>query len=358
MDQMLGRIEDISPRTGLKPLLQINVTLISKYDSPIDLLSVSSRAQVFFKEKGVAVGSIPTAYIGDAYIEWRSRTVMSGDNNSIILLLPIDFDLLGGIEDIRQGHDVEIQLWTNFNGIERLPQGTIGQRVVAGDVLDSRYNAQGVLGTIAKSRWVELLSEWRYSPEKRRAAEELGKTIREAQEAKRQAEEAAKAAKEAAQLTAITSLSEAYLDEARALGKRALAWAGISLLVAAAGIYSMVFYVRQSMSDKFTLPEAVIRGAVLAVIFGAFTLCLRIYEAYRHLEVVNRHRVNIGRTFEAFKAAQPTDKAKEIMAAITAENMLAFGKSGFAGKDSPNQGPLGGATELIKAMLEKQGRAP
>ncbi len=39
----------------------------------------------------------------------------------------------------------------------------------------------------------------------------------------------------------------------------------------------------------------------------------------RHLEVVNRHRVNIGRTFEAFKAAQPTDRAQEIMSAITAE---------------------------------------
>lgn len=354
MDQMLGRIEDIAPRTGLKPLLQINVTLISKYDLAIDLVSVTSRVQVFFKEKGQAVSSIPTNYIGDAFIEWRSKTVMPGDSNSITLLLPVDFDLLGGIEDVRQGYDVEIQLWTTFSGIERQQQGTIGNRLVAGDVLDARYNAQGVLGTIAKSRWVELLNEWRYSPEKRRAAEELGKTIREAQEAKRQAEEAAAAAKEAAQLTAVTSLSEAYLDEARVLGKRSLAWAGISLLVAAAGIYSMVFYVRQSVSDKFTLPEAVIRAAVLAVEFGAFTLCLRIYEAYRHLEVVNRHRVNIGRTFEAFKAAQPTDRAKEIMAAITAENMLAFGKSGFGGKDSPNQGPLGGASELIKAILEKQ----
>src|SRR5260370_3978181 len=191
MDQMLGRIEDFSPRLGLKPQLQINVTLISRYDSAIDLLNVNSRAKVFFKDKGQAVASIPTNYIGDALIEWRSRTVSPGDNNSITLLLPVDFDLLGGIEDARQGHDVEISLWTTFNGIERQTQGTIGQRVVAGEILDSRYNSQGVLGTIAKSRWTELLNEWRYSPEKRRAAEELGKTIREAQEAKRQAEEAA-----------------------------------------------------------------------------------------------------------------------------------------------------------------------
>ena len=114
-------------------------------------------------------------------------------------------------------------------------------------------------------------------------------------------------------------------------------------------------YVSASLADKFTLPGAVIRVIVIAAIFGAFTMCLRIYEAYRHLEVVNRHRVNIGRTFEAFKAAQPTEKAKEVMAAITADNMLAFGKSGFGGKDSPNQGPLAGATELVKAILDKQG---
>src|SRR4029077_13571590 len=260
MDQMLGRIEDFSPRLGLKPQLQINVTLISRYDSAIDLLNVNSRAQVFFKEKGQPVSSIPTNYIGDALIEWRSRTVSPGDGNSITLLLPVDFDLLGGIEDVRQGHDVEIQLWTTFNGIERQPQGTIGQRVVAGEVLDSRYNSQGILGTIAKSRWTELLNEWRYSSEKRRAAEELGKTIREAKEAKRQAEEAATAAKNAAHLTAVTSLAEAYSDDAKVLGSRSLIWAAITLGIAAVGAVAMIFYVRQSMTDKFTLAEAVIRA--------------------------------------------------------------------------------------------------
>jgi hypothetical protein len=355
MDQILGRIEEFATRSGLKPLLQTNVALISKYDSAIDLMAVNSRVSVLFSEKGRAVSSIPTAYIGDAHIEGRLRTVLPGDGNSITLLLPVDFDLLGGIEDIRQGHDVDISLWVTFEGIERQTQGTIGQRVVGGEIFDARNNTQWVSGTIAKSKWTEFLNEWGYSPSQRDASKELSKTIREAQEARRQAEEAAMAAKEAAHLTAVTSLSEAYSDEAKVLRKRSLYWAAIMLLVAAVGSLAMVLYVRESMTDKFTLPEAVIRAVVIAVIFGVFTLCLRIYEAYRHLEVVNRHRVNIGRTFEAFKAAQPTEKAKEIMAAITADNMLAFGKSGFAGKDSPNQGPLPGATELIKAILERQG---
>ena len=41
--------------------------------------------------------------------------------------------------------------------------------------------------------------------------------------------------------------------------------------------------------------------------------------------------------------------------ASTGVNMLAFGKSGVGGKDSPNQGPLAGAAELVKAILDKQG---
>jgi hypothetical protein len=203
---------------------------------------------------------------------------------------------------------------------------------------------------------MELLTEWGYSSTRRDATKaltkELTKLIQETRQAKQQAEEAAAGAKQAAQLTAVTSLSEAYLEESKVLGKRSRTLGVISLVIAAGGTLAMIFYARQSMTDNFNLPEAVIRAVVIAAIFGAFTLCLRIYEAYRHLEVVNRHRVNIGRTFEAFKAAQPTEKAKEVMAAITADNLLAFGKSGFGGKDSPNQGPLGGATELIRAVLE------
>jgi hypothetical protein len=38
----------------------------------------------------------------------------------------------------------------------------------------------------------------------------------------------------------------------------------------------------------------------------------------------------------------------------TADSILSFGKSGFAGKDSPNQGPLPGAAEIIKAILENK----
>jgi len=178
MDQVLARIEGFGARTGIKPSLQITLNLTSKYDHVIDLLTVNSRTWVYFSERGMTVSPIPNQYAGDALVERPPRTLNPGDANSITLLLPIDFDLLGGIEDSRQAHDLEVSLNMTFNGIERQQQGTVGQRVVAGDVLDARNGTQAVIATITKSRWAEFLNEWQYSAEKRRAAEEFNRTIR------------------------------------------------------------------------------------------------------------------------------------------------------------------------------------
>ena len=169
---------------------------------------------------------------------------------------------------------------------------------------------------------------------------------------KKEAESAAKAAKGAAELAAVSNLASAYQEEANTFKWRSWVWAVISLLAAGGGTVVMYIFVQESLKTQtFTLPQALLRAVVIAVIFGAFHLCLRTYQAYCHLEVVNRHRVNIGRTYEAFKEAQPTDKAKEVMAALTAEHMLAFGKSGLLPRDLSVQSPVSGASELVRAVM-------
>ena len=174
MDQVTGRIESFAPEGGLKPFLRMNVTIKSASVSVIDLMSVDARVTVLFSEKERAVSSIPTTFVGNAHVEWHSRMFGPGDNNSLTFLWPVDFDLLGGIEDIRQGHDVSVSLWITFNGFERQQgQAAVPGRAVAGEILDARTNAQGVSGTIAKSRWIELLNEWGYSPSRRDATKEF-----------------------------------------------------------------------------------------------------------------------------------------------------------------------------------------
>jgi hypothetical protein len=357
MDSIQGRIEGLSAQGGLTPVLRIMLQLTSQVDFPIDLVSVLSRAFVNFSESNKRQDMGMGQYVSEAFLDSNyGSTLTATHSGSLSLLLPLSFDLMGAIEELRHGRDVVLNLGIRINGRERLPDGHAGPRSIVVDVADARGQQIYVTEVVARSTWEELLKQWNYpsgfgDPRKR-----IQETVELTLEARRQAEEAANAAKSASELTAVIGLSDAYSKEARVLWRRSLVWLAISVGVAFLGSRVMFRFVSESFGGKFSLPEATVRAVVIAAILGVFTLCLRIYEAYCHLEVVNRHRVNIGRTFEAFKAAQPTERAKEIMSAITADNLLAFGKSGFGGKDSPNQGPLAGAKELIRSILEREPR--
>src|ERR1700733_1121206 len=357
MDAINGRIELFNAQGGLVPRLRITVELTNKGDYAIDLVSMLSRTFVNFSENDRPQDMSMGEYLNEAYLDSNlTFTMTTTAPTPLNLLLPLDFDLLGGIEERRRGRDVVINLGLRVIGRERLSDGQPGTRTPAIDVADSRTSSTYLTGVIAKSTWEDFLKQWKHPSGVGDPAKRIAEALEGAREARRQAEEAANAAKSASELTAVIGLADAYSKEASVLWRRSVGWLIISLLVACLGAFVMYRFVSESLDAKFSLPEATVRAVVIAAIFGVFTLCLRIFEAYCHLEVVNRHRVNIGRTFEAFKAAQPTERAKEIMSAITADNLLAFGKSGFGGKDSPNQGPLAGASELINSILEKQPR--
>jgi hypothetical protein len=207
---------------------------------------------------------------------------------------------------------------------------------------------------VARSTWEAILKKLNFAPDLATLRADLISTIKDANKAKREAEEAAVGAKEAATLTAVTNLASAYQEEANGFRKRSYGWAAVCIVLGLVAAFLMTVFVRESLTAVFSVPQAIIRTVILGSVFGVLTISIRVYESYLHLEVVNRHRVCIGRRFEAFKAAQPTEHAKEIMAAITAEHMLSFGKSGFAPKDSPNAGPLPVVSDLVKAILEKK----
>jgi cation transport ATPase len=272
----------------------------------------------------------------------------------------MDADVLAELENERAERDVTFYLYVNYSGITRHQDGSM-KEVFAGSVADEKYSSQAVLFIIPRSLWQQTIQRFSMPTvtslkDLAKMSAEISAAKSEAEQAAKAAQEAAKAAKEAATLTAVTNLAQAYQEEAVTLKRRSWIWALFCIAIAAGIAYGISAFIKESLSlgSNFNVSIAILRSVVLAVAFGIFSLCLRVYESYRHLEVVNRHRVNIGRTFEAFKAAQPTERAQEIMSAITAEHMLAFGKSGFAPKDSPNQGPLTDFSELLKSVLDKK----
>jgi len=75
MEQILGRIEEVGPQTGLIPALRMNVALNNKNSFALDVISVLSRASISFGDGArIAVG-IPHSYIGEVYVDWGSTTI-------------------------------------------------------------------------------------------------------------------------------------------------------------------------------------------------------------------------------------------------------------------------------------------
>jgi len=354
MELIVGRIDDVSAEPGIRPRLRLSLAISNRNAFAIGITQMTAKASVSFSQDGRIESPGTGSYIGEVGVENIPWGFAPGDSNFSYMYLPIGMDVLSAIETQRQGRDIAFQVTVSIVGFQRDQNGATTGPMITTALTDSRSQGnQYVTTIIAKSRWRELLDQIGFNPELINPFEQLAETIKSARAAQQQAEEAATAARGAAALRAVTDLAGAYKAEADTFNERARTWGKLSIFVAVLAALVMGFYVWESRVPNFNAAQAVIRAVVIAGLFGALTLCLRVFESYKHLEVVNRHRVNIGRTFETLKAAQPTDRAKEILSAITAENMLSFGKSGFAPKDSPNQGPLSGATELIKTIVDK-----
>jgi len=362
MNQVIGRIEGLNAKPGLRPSLEIQLSISNPNDIGFDFTWLIARATVAFFD----ISSQPTSTespqeLGFVFPEYGLISLGPSGKNSMALSLPVDAALIADLEEARKERDVTFSLYVSFTAIPRTRDGALGNPF-GGSIADERYSSQAVIFIIPKSLWMTVIQRFTAIPsiyslkELSRSISETNAARKQAEQAAKAADEAAKAAKGAATLTAVTNLAQAYQEEAVTLKHRSWIWAILCILIAAGIAYGIYWFIRESLiaGGSFTTAIAILRAVVLAVGFGMFSLCLRVYESYRHLEVVNRHRVNIGRTFEAFKAAQPTERAQEIMSAITAENMLTFGKSGFAPKDSPNQSPLTDFSELVKSVLEKK----
>lgn len=197
---------------------------------------------------------------------------------------------------------------------------------------------------------------------RRPTLEQLGRDLTTAREKVKESSDLAETAKVKArealgalELKAIVGLAGAYNDEVKKMNFRGWVWAGLSIGAIASTVGFLGWFVYLSLSSQtLTLEHSLFRVGVLAIMFGIFHLCLRTQQAYRHLEVVNRHRVNIARSFEKFVDAMPSDAAKDQLAYLAAEHMLVFGRSGLLSRDLSVQTPVSVGRSFASQMFSKK----
>lgn len=355
IQQLTGRIEDIFPDAGLQPRLRFALTVNNRNKYALELINVVARLHVQFSEEGHSSGPGMGPYVIEAVHDrvFSSGTISSGESNGLSLSVPFPFHVFTEFETARAGRDVIFQLNVALTAIERTPQGDLGTKYLAAELVHERIGGNQFLPLpVPKSRWGTMLNSLGYSEELRGSKQTLLDAVQGALRAKREAEDAARATREASSITGVITLAQAYHEEAGRLRKTSHWWLIAASLLGVVSLTLMGFYVYESFIwAQFTASQTVVRVAVLGGLFAGFGLCMRSYNAYQHLELLNRHRVNIGKTFEIFKSAQPSDKAKDVLAAITAQEMIDFGRGNFPGKDA-TESQLSLVTEVFKNLVD------
>jgi len=358
MVDVKGRIERVWAEAGIQSRLLFTVILSHSSKDVLNVCSANISTHFSYSANGRAEDDAGSGhYLGQAYFRDSLSVVVNGGGNSATICLDLRPETLEEIESHRAGRDLFFRLLVRLVGMERSEGNSLALNIAVEDA--TRHSYQYLSIEIARSKWEELLQELDFSTiQKRRQValqleDRVSKALEKAEKAEEIADRAEGKARGSANLTAVSQLSGAYDEEAKKCARSATFWGAAAALTALLGGFMIAFFLWEGFKRQLHVEDAVLRGVAIASIIAVFNLVMRIYEAYRHLEVVNRHRVNVGRSFEAMKEAQPSDRAKDVMAAITAEHLLAFGKSGFIPGDKSVQTPLTSFSELLKSVLDR-----
>ncbi|MDD5422891.1 MAG: hypothetical protein PHT32_05680 [Candidatus Omnitrophica bacterium] len=130
-------------------------------------------------------------------------------------------------------------------------------------------------------------------------------------------------------------------------------WAVIALVVITAGFgrWCLVYYLNNM--EKMSIPQALQLAAAKLIIFSLLLTSLvwvgRIYKAHRHNYVINRHRQNALKTFEAFVKAANDDQTKSAVLLQATQCIFSPQPTGYITHESePSGSPQ--ILEIIRNM--------
>jgi hypothetical protein len=112
------------------------------------------------------------------------------------------------------------------------------------------------------------------------------------------------------------------------------------------GVTGTAYWLWHEFGQNFTKPDAltgiqsvqlaITKVVILSTIFTAAIACSRIYRAHRHNYVVNQHRRNALRTFQAFANAPEADAQTKNAILLEATKCI-FSQPGYISSEQESQ---------------------
>lgn len=149
-----------------------------------------------------------------------------------------------------------------------------------------------------------------------------------------------------------------FADEARSHRISSRWWLGftISLSIFTSGIAYHFFQLALDPSKTYSgsqaVQMAVAKIALLSILFTATIWVGRFYRSHRHNAVVNQHRSNALRTFEAFVKASKDDSTKNAVLIKATECIFSPQQTGYTSSE-PETGGVAQVVEIVRGMTGK-----
>lgn len=349
----VGKIDRIYGEGGIQPKLHFAISVNNKNEAGFDLLSVRADLYVQFLQTVDMAPSQLGSYLGNLVMQSFPATpaINPGENNPWDLYLPLPLPLFSELEQARENLNLSFQIIASCVALERAADAK-GVRILNNELTRAQGGSLAALTySVAKSQWEDTLKALGYSKELGETRQNIAKFLGDIAEAKRQAEQWSADTKIASMVTAENALAKVHAAEEKKLRKAAWPWL-VATIAAAAGVAILIWvFLEHSWGSQFGVPQALLRVGALGVLGYVFAACFRLYRSYKHLELISRHRANIGQTLAALLTAQPSPEAKNVLAGIAAHQMMSFGGVNLTGKES-DEHEISPLIELLKNLPE------
>ena len=174
------------------------------------------------------------------------------------------------------------------------------------------------------------------------------------EEIKAEADEIIKALREASADLGVSKYAETFSSEVVRLKRESLWWILVTALFATASLSMAIWFWNSTVTVDMSLTQVVhllvSKGVIFGLLFGSTIWCGKHFRATKHQEVVNRHRANALKTFQAFVQATIDSATKEAVLLETTRSIFTIASSGYLNSsDSANVDKLK-VIEMIKGI--------
>jgi hypothetical protein len=161
------------------------------------------------------------------------------------------------------------------------------------------------------------------------------------------------AARDAAASVGVAHYTSDFTGETERLEKAAVVWlwaTGIfgAITILTALIFPFVYPVVGTASQLQAVQVYTSKLVALGVLFTATLWCGRLYKAAKHQAMVNRHRANALKTFQAFVKSASDDQTRNAVLLEATRSIFALSASGYL--DGAESGQGDGAVKILEVI--------